>query len=129
MLHQKCTSLDLTATCRTRSFQRTSVKLAYVLHDLWTSLSYRQHTLPLLYGSSHATKRWLYKDYFDTKLYQVNSCVGRIAQRQACLGGFIASPSPSLEAFEDEDATDGDDDDDDEDEDVSFSSDDEMTSQ
>ena len=59
----------------------------------------------------------------------MNTCVGHIAQRQACLGGFIASPSPSLEAFEDEDATDGDDDDEDEDEDVSFSSDDETTSQ
>ena len=55
----------------------------------------------------------------------MNTCVGRIAQWQACLGGFIASPSPSLEAFKDEDATDGDD----EDEDVSFSSDDETTSQ
>ena len=48
----------------------------------------------------------------------MNTCVGRIAWQQAHLGGFVASPSPSLEAFEDEDAVDGDD----EDEDASSSS-------
>ena len=37
------------------------------------------------------------------ELYQVNTYVSRIAQRQAHLGGFIESPSPSLKAFEDED--------------------------
>ena len=48
----------------------------------------------------------------------MNTRVGRIARRQAHLGGFAASPSPSPEALID---------DDDDDEDVSFSNDDEMT--
>ena len=52
--------------------------------------------------------------------------VGRIAQRQARLGGFVASLAPSPEASEDEDADDGSGDDD-EDEDASSSSDEEMT--
>ena len=58
----------------------------------------------------------------------MNTRVGRIAQRQAHLGGFITSPSPSLEAFEDEN-NDGDssNDDVDEDEDASSSSDEEPT--
>ena len=50
----------------------------------------------------------------------MNTCVGRIARRQARLGGFMESPSPSPEASEDDD-----DDDDDEDEDASSSGDDE----
>ena len=54
------------------------------------------------------------------KLCQVNTRVGHIAWRQARLGGFFASPSPSLKASTDEDGDDGaDDDDDDEDEDAS----------
>ena len=54
--------------------------------------------------------------------------VGHIARRQARLGGFVASPFPSLEASEDEDVVDGSgDDDEDEDEDASSSSDEEMT--
>ena len=67
-------------------------------------------------------------DTLSDELCQVNTRVGRIAQRQACLGGFVESPSPSLEASEDED-DDGDsnDNNDDEDEDASLSSDDEMT--
>ena len=57
----------------------------------------------------------------------MNTSVGHIARQQACLGGFVASPSPSPKASEDED-DDGDSyDDDDEDEDASFFSDDEMT--
>ena len=63
-------------------------------------------------------------DTFTTELYQVNTHVGCIAQRQAHLGGFITSPSPFLEASEDKDAVDGDDDD--EDKDASSSSDKEM---
>ena len=51
--------------------------------------------------------------------------VGHIARCQACLGGFVASPFPSPEAFEDEDVVDGSGDDD-EDEDASSSSDEEM---
>ena len=60
-------------------------------------------------------------DTLTTELYQVNTHVGRIAWRQAHLGGFVASPSPSLKASEDEDV-------DDEDEDASSFGDDETTS-
>ena len=63
-------------------------------------------------------------DTLSTELYQVKTCVGRIARRQACLGGFMESPSPHFEvseAFEDED------DDDDEDGDASSSSTNEMS--
>ena len=42
------------------------------------------------------------------KLCQVNTCVGRIARRQARLGGFTASLSPSLEALRDKDGDDED---------------------
>ena len=56
------------------------------------------------------------------KLCQVNTCVSRIARRQARLGGFIASLSPSLEALRDEDG-------DDEDNASSFSDNEMMTSQ
>ena len=62
------------------------------------------------------------------ELCQVKTHVGHIAQRQARLGGFVESSSPSLEASKDEDDDgDSDDDDDDEDEDASSPSDDEMT--
>ena len=67
-------------------------------------------------------------DTLSTELYQVNTCVGRIAKWQACLGGFVESPFPppeSLEASKDDD--DSDDDDDDEDGDASSSSSDEMS--
>ena len=52
----------------------------------------------------------------STVLYQVNVHVGRIARRQATMGGFAleATPSPSPPVtfdFEDEDHDDGDDDD------------------
>ena len=63
-------------------------------------------------------------DTLTDELCQVNTHVGCIARRQACLGHFAASPSSSLEASadkDDEDNVDGDD------EDASFSSDDEMT--
>ena len=62
-------------------------------------------------------------DILTDKLCQVNTRVGQIAQRQACPGGFTASPSPSSKVSADEDGDDGDDD---EDEDSSSSSDDEM---
>ena len=65
-------------------------------------------------------------DTFSDELCQVKTRVNHIAQRQACLGGFVASPSPSLEAFEDDNGDDGDGDGDDED-DASSSNDDEMT--
>ena len=42
-------------------------------------------------------------DTLTTKLYQVNTHVGRITQQQARLGGFVESPSLSLEASKDED--------------------------
>ena len=66
-------------------------------------------------------------DTLTTKMYQVNTCVSRTARRQACLGGFVKSPSPSLEASEDEDDDGGSDGDADEDEASSSSADNEMT--
>ena len=61
----------------------------------------------------------------------MNTYVSRIARWQACLGGFVESPSPPLEAFEDDEASedndDSDDDDDDKDGDASSSSVDEMS--
>ena len=63
------------------------------------------------------------------EISQVTTRVGRIAQRQTCLGGFVASHSSSPQASEDEDDDDGsgdDDDDEDEDEDASSSGDEEM---
>ena len=67
-------------------------------------------------------------DTHSDELCQVNTHVDRIAQWQARLGGFVASPSPFLEAFEDED-NDGDsnDNDDDEDKDAISSVDNKMT--
>ena len=57
-------------------------------------------------------------DTLSTKLYQVNVRVGRIARRQATMGGFAPEPTPSpphpvasnFDA-EDDDDDDGDDDD------------------
>ena len=60
-------------------------------------------------------------DTLSDELCQVNTHVSGIAQWQACLGGFVASPSPSLEASEDKD-DDGDSDDDDNDKDEKASS-------
>ena len=42
-------------------------------------------------------------DTLSDELCQVNTCVGRIAQRQAIIGGFVASPPLTLEASKDED--------------------------
>ena len=53
-------------------------------------------------------------DTLSDELCQVKTHVSHIARQYACLGGFMASPSPSLEASEN-------------DEDASSSSDDEMT--
>ena len=53
-------------------------------------------------------------DTFSTELYQVNIRVGRIARRQASIGGFAleATPSPPSPVGSDsEDDDDGDDDD------------------
>ena len=67
-------------------------------------------------------------DTLSDELCQVNTCIGCIALRQARLGSFVASPSPSLEAFEDEDDDgDSDGDDEDEDKDARSSGDEEMT--
>ena len=69
-------------------------------------------------------------DTLSDELCQVNSCVGCIAQRQTVMGGFVASPSPTLEVFEDEDEDDDDDattSDDKDDRDASSSSADEMS--
>ena len=68
-------------------------------------------------------------DTLPTKMYQVNTHAGRIARRQARLGGFVESPSPSPKASEDKDSV-GDFDSDADatvDEDASSSEDDEMT--
>ena len=51
-------------------------------------------------------------DTFSTELYQVNVCVGRIARRQATMGGFAPEPTPSppYPVASDSDAKDDDDD-------------------
>ena len=53
-------------------------------------------------------------DILSNELCQVNTRVGRIARRQAVMGGFIDSPPPAPEASEDDDddatAFDGEDD-------------------
>ena len=71
-------------------------------------------------------------DALSTELYQVNVRVGRIARRQATMGGFAPeptlSPSPPV-AFDskDEDDDDGDDDDASDDSNKDASSTDEMS--
>ena len=65
-----------------------------------------------------------YLDTFSDELCQVNTYVGRIARRQAQLGGFVASLSPSPKALTN-DSDDGADDDD-KDKDGCSSDDDEM---
>ena len=67
-------------------------------------------------------------DTLTDEMSYVTTCMGRIAWRQARLGGFIAFPSPSPQALEEEDDDDGfGDDDNDKDEDVSSYDDEEMT--
>ena len=61
------------------------------------------------------------------ELCQVNTRVSRIARWQAHLGGFVESPTPSLETFKDEDDDGGFDDGGNKDDDASSSNDDEMT--
>ena len=61
-------------------------------------------------------------NYLTDEMCQMNTRVGRIACRQARLGSFASSPSPSPEASTDEDDVVGDDEDD-----ASSSGDDEMT--
>ena len=58
-------------------------------------------------------------DTLSTELYQVNIHVGRIAQRQASMGGFApeATPSPPSPVASDSDSEDEDDDDGDGDDD------------
>ena len=69
-------------------------------------------------------------DILTIEMYQVNTCVGRIARWQARLSGFVETSSPPFEASEtsedDEDSYD-DDDDDDDDADASSSSFDEIS--
>ena len=71
-------------------------------------------------------------DTLSTKLYQVKVRVGRLAWRQASMGGFApkatpSPPSPLASASEDEDDDDGDDDDTSDDADGDASSTDEMS--
>ena len=63
-------------------------------------------------------------DTLSDNLCQVNTYVSRIVRRQARLGGFATSPSPSPEASVDKDGEDSDYGDD---VDTSSSNDDEMT--
>ena len=42
-------------------------------------------------------------DTLNDELCQVNTRVGRIARCQAVMGGFVASPPPTLETFDNED--------------------------
>ena len=71
-------------------------------------------------------------DTLSTELYQVNVFVGRIARRQASMGGFApeatpSPPSPVASDSEDEDDDDGDDDDASDDADGDASSTEEMS--
>ena len=61
------------------------------------------------------------QDTLSTKLYQVNVCAGRIARRQATMGGFAPEPTPSPPhpVASDSDAEDDDDDDDGDDDNAS----------
>ena len=71
-------------------------------------------------------------DTLSIELYQVNIHVGRIARRQATMGGFApeatpSPPPPMASDYEDEDADDGDDNDASDDDDGDASSTDEMS--
>ena len=67
-------------------------------------------------------------DTLSDELCQVNTRIGHIAPRQAIMGGFTASPSPSPQASKDEGDDDGSSDDDaDEDDGASSFDDEEMT--
>ena len=66
-------------------------------------------------------------DTLSDELCQVNTWVGRIARRQAVMGGFTVASSPSLEAFENESDDGSGSADDDEDDDDGSPSDDEMS--
>ena len=65
-------------------------------------------------------------DTLSDELCQVNTRVGRIAQRQASMGGFIAYTFPSPPALKDENDEEDENDDADEDDVASLPSDDEM---
>ena len=65
-------------------------------------------------------------DTFSDELCQVNTRVGRIAQRQAIMGGFIVASSPSPPASKDKSDDGSSNDDADEDDDDGSPSDDEM---
>ena len=71
-------------------------------------------------------------DTLSMELYQVNILVGRIARRQASIGGFAPEPTPSpsppvASDSEDKDDDDGDDDDASDDSDGDSSSTDKMS--
>ena len=66
-------------------------------------------------------------DTLSDELCQVNTRVGRIARRQAVMGGFIASSSPSPPTLEDKSDDGSDSDDADEDDDASSFGDNKMT--
>ena len=71
-------------------------------------------------------------DILSLELYQVNVCVGRIARRQATMGGFatqatLSPPPPITSDSKDKDDDDSDDDDASNDDDGDASSTDEMS--
>ena len=66
-------------------------------------------------------------DTLNGELCQVNTCVGRIAQRQAVMGGFTVTSSPSPPASKDKSDNGSSNDDTDEDDDDGSPSDDEMS--
>ena len=66
-------------------------------------------------------------DTLSDELCQVNARVGRIAQRQAAMGGFTSYTSPSTPASEDESDDGSGSDDADEDNGASLPNDDEMS--
>ena len=66
-------------------------------------------------------------DTLSDELCQVNTCVGRIARRQAVMGGFTVPYSPSQLASEDESDDGSDSDDANEEDGASLPSDDEMS--
>ena len=75
------------------------------LHSLYFSGRYdsgRYHGIVSVHGFS--------PDTLSTKLYQVNTRIGRIGRRQAYLGGFLESSSPPSDAPEDDDDSDNNDD-------------------
>ena len=63
-------------------------------------------TLEAIIAQLQRMDAWL--DTLSDELCQVNTRVSHITRQQARLGGFVAFPSPSLEALKNKDDEDGD---------------------